>query len=393
MTNNKFKILKQFLISNLKFGIFWKLEIGNWKLNFCLISLIFVLSFCFIRPVITANDNSYPLLANYFLKWEINDAEAKQLAKWDLLILDMEVQEKSLTQLKKIKELNPNITILAYITPQEIRADAASSYSSLRKQLVSGIPESWYLHDSTGKKVSWWTGTYLLNVTDVCPTKDNLRWTQYLTNFVNNKILSTGLWDGVYYDNAWDNITYFVGSDIDLDNNKTKDTNLDDKWKTGMKYVYNQTRALTGGKYIIVGNGNTREYRSELNGKMLENFIATAWTNTMNTYDYNFGTTNNPKINIINANTSNTGNQANYKNMRFGLTSALLEDGYYSFDYGDQNHSQTWWYDEYDVNLGSPLSEAKSKNNYTTYNTGVWQRDFSNGIALVNSTSQKQTVS
>lgn len=371
-----------------------KLKTVNCKLRIFLLLLSFCLSFGFVGTTFAATTNSdYPLLANYFLKWEITDAEAKQLAKWDLLILDMEVQEKSLTQLKKIKELNPGITILAYITPQEIRSDAAGSYSSLRKQLNAGISESWYLHDSTGKKVSWWPGTYLLNVTDSCPAKDNLRWNQYLTNFVNNKILSTGLWDGVYYDNAWDNITYFVGSDIDLDNNKTKDINLDDKWKAGMKYIYNQTRILTGDNYIIVGNGNTREYRSELNGKMLENFIAPAWTNTMNTYAYNFGTTNNPKINIINANTSNTGNQANYQAMRFGLTSALMEDGYYSFDYGDKDHTQTWWYDEYDVNLGDPLASAKSKNNYTTYNTGVWQRDFSNGVALVNSTAQKQTVS
>lgn len=356
------------------------------------IFILLVSCLIFVIPTKSAPDSTFPRLANYFLKWEITDAEARQLAKWDLLILDMEVQEKSLAQLKKIRELNPKIIILAYITSQEIRADAGNSYSSLRKQLVSGIPESWYLHNSAGNKISWWPGTYLLNVTDSCPTKNNLRFNQYLVNFVVEKILATQLWDGVYYDNAWDNITYFVGSDIDLDNNKIKDTNLDNKWKTGMKFIYNETRRLTADKYIIVGNGNTREYRSELNGKMLENFIAPAWTNTMNTYEYNFGTTNNPKINIINVNTSNTGNQ-NYKNMRFGLASALMEDGYYSFDYGDKDHSQTWWYDEYNVNLGDSLSSARSKNNYSTYEADIWQRDFTNGIVLVNSTPQKQLVS
>ena len=79
--------------------------------------------------------------------------------------------------------------------------------------------------------------------------------------------------------------------------------------------------------------------------------------------------------------------------MRFGLASALMEDGYYSFDYGDKDHSQTWWYDEYNVNLGDSLSPARSKNNYSTYEADIWQRDFTNGIVLVNSTPQKQLVS
>ena len=36
-----------------------------------------------------------------------------------------------------------------------------------------------------------------------------------------------------------------------------------------MKFIYNETRRLTADKYIC-SNGNTREYRSELNGKMLK---------------------------------------------------------------------------------------------------------------------------
>jgi hypothetical protein len=38
---------------------------------------------------------------------------------------------------------------------------------------------------------------------------------------------------------------------------------------------------------------------------------------------------------------------ASYRQMRYGLTSALMGDGLYSFDYGDNGHGLTWWYDEF----------------------------------------------
>ena len=50
-------------------------------------------------------EGKYPRLANYFLKWSINKEEAKELAKWDLLILDMEVQENSRDNLKKLESI------------------------------------------------------------------------------------------------------------------------------------------------------------------------------------------------------------------------------------------------------------------------------------------------
>jgi len=39
-------------------------------------------------------------------------------------------------------------------------------------------------------------------------------------------------------------------------------------------------------------------------------------------------------VTILNSNTGNSGQRSDYQKVRFGLTSALLSDGYYSFDYG-----------------------------------------------------------
>ena len=81
-----------------------------------------------------------------------------------------------------------------------------------------------------------------------------------------------------------------------------------------------------------------------------------------------------------------------YKKVRFGLASTLLLDGYYAFDFGDQNHGQTWWYDEYSVDLGNPLGSAISQNNKPQFEEDVWRREYQNGIALVNATGQSQDI-
>jgi uncharacterized protein (TIGR03437 family) len=52
--------------------------------------------------------------------------------------------------------------------------------------------------------------------------------------------------------------------------------------------------------------------------------------------------------------------QTYYPNMRFGLALALMDDGYFTYDFGDTGSESPvdWWYDEYNFNLGVPLSPA-----------------------------------
>jgi uncharacterized protein (TIGR03437 family) len=47
--------------------------------------------------------------------------------------------------------------------------------------------------------------------------------------------------------------------------------------------------------------------------------------------------------------------QGFYPNMRFGLALTLMGDGFFGFDFGDEAPPVTWWYDEYDFKLGTPI--------------------------------------
>jgi len=75
------------------------------------------------------------------------------------------------------------------------------------------------------------------------------------------------------------------------------------------------------------------------------------------------------------------------------LASSLMADNiYFSFDYGDKDHNQVWWYDEYDVDLGTPVGEARAQNGGAQFTSDVWRRDFANGVAIVNPTGEARDI-
>ncbi|MFZ4632413.1 MAG: putative glycoside hydrolase [Patescibacteria group bacterium] len=343
--------------------------------------------------------NTYPRLANYFLKWEISDSEVNELAKWDLLILDMEVQENSKDQIIKIRKINPNVIILAYINSVEL-VDNVDEYNNaeMRNRLASGIIDSWWLKNSSGQKISNWPYSSMLNLTDGAPTDSRgNRFNDYLPNFVVSELKSSGLWDGVFYDNTWGDVAWVNGGNIDANNDGARDINisLDSAWANGFKKVLSKTRSLAGSNFIIVGNGRVYEgYQGILNGVMLESFPSPwenggTWSGSMKTYLRLPLLNPDPEVTIIN---SFNKNQFDYKKFRYGLTSTLLGNGFYSFDYDVTSHNQTWWYDEYDISLGSPQSDAYNllANKGSDIQPGLWRRDFKHGSVMLNSTNKDQ---
>ena len=163
-----------------------------------------------------------------------------------------------------------------------------------------------------------------------------------------------------------------------------------------MEKMFQKSRKLEGYNKLFAGNGGSA-YREILNGSLLEHFpytINNNWQNTLSEYLLVENHGQEPRINVINSNTNNTGNKNDYKKFRFGLASTLLGDGYYSFDYGDQDHSQLWWYDEYDAFLNNPASDyyyADDSSN-KEIKEGVWRRDFKEGLVLLNSSGVDREI-
>lgn len=335
-----------------------------------------------------------PKIANIFFRWDITEAEAKQLARWDILLIDMEVQHYSPNSLKLIRQYNPNIKLLAYLASQEIRGDSGNLPGTLRKKFYDQIPTQWWLRDKDGNQVQWWPGNPILNVTYQCPTVDGKKYFDMIAWFVKNEILSTGLWDGIFYDNVWEGIDFLESFNIDLNGDgmaESKQT-LTAEWKKGMTTLLSNSRSVFGPNVLIVGNGGDGYY-NYINGALYETFPDNGWEWYLNKYRFISKNGYSPAIGIINTNVKNTGRKNDFQKMRYGLASAMLGDGFYSFDNGDQSHTEIWWYDEYEVSLGRPLAEPINiLNNSSIIQDGVWRRDYERGVVLVNSTSKNYTV-
>ncbi|HMB26153.1 MAG TPA: putative glycoside hydrolase [Patescibacteria group bacterium] len=340
------------------------------------------------------NHNQYPKLANLFFRWDITESEARELAKWDVLVVDMEVQTYSPESLELIKKINPDVKLLAYIASQEIRGDSGELSGTLRQKLYNKISNQWWLKNTSGQKVYWWPGNHMINLTAEAPKISGQSWTTVLPSFVKTELIDAGYWDGVFYDNVWDNLNFMSGKQIDLnqDGNNESMTEINQKWESGMQELLQNTRNLLGPDKFILGNGGEKFY-SLMNGSLYEHFPKKGWGEMMEKYRFMNSHGYQPALGILNSNVDNTGNKENYQKMRFGLTSALLDDGYYSFDNGDQTHREIWWYDEYEAYLGEPAGRAfEVFGNNNDFKQGVWRRDFKNGLVIVNSTNQAKKV-
>jgi hypothetical protein len=375
----------------------WWLK-NKGKITFCLVILILT-GFLIVPKIMDAQHNDYPKIANYFLKWGITDSDINELAKWDIVILSPQALEQNPQVITKLRQQNPNIKILAYVLTQEINIsqDILNKTSYWRKIYDKVEQNNWWLKNANGGHVSFWEGTWMINAANTAPKTNGQNWSDYLPELVNAQFLQNGPWDGVFYDNVWGTISW-LNQPIDTDANGSADSakTMDTNWQNGLNNILTKTKNLAPDKLIVI-NTNTNLYNQNANGRMQENFppfYEGNWPGSMQNYlNDNLGYQ--PKYFIINNNSENTGIKDNYQDFRYGLTSTLLGDGYYSYDYGDKAHESLWWYDEYNFYLGRSVTEIKNllEPNSREIKPGVWERDFQNGLVLVNSTNTEQKIS
>jgi len=330
-----------------------------------------------------------------------------------------------------LRSRNPNLVLLTYFSG----ADVNPYYRQpIQEDFVSSMKDSWYLHDVEGKQVPF----YQLS---------DSRWTlaqnpstpanEFLPRYLSEKVLQTGLIDGIFYDWAFTHISWInhrknkVSAPIDIDNDGKEDSDekIDEVWTSGyLKMLKNSRKDFPVGT-VILGNGgwNTGpKYSNVLNGIMIEQFTEGekgnpdlyGWRALMRTYSYYERKSLAPHLSMIMANDDSP---ENVSLMRFALCSTLMFDGYFCFTNTNKMgaYRSNRWYDEYSVvlssghskknpeykgYLGNPLSKAydalnpkhdlqsavQSKGNHAEER--IWRRDFENGIVLVNPDTKEQKI-
>jgi len=379
-----------------------------------------------VKPV-----GAYPRLINMYcgtnaFYWNLQqfdpaelDAMIKTLARWDIIVVNYSTVCFTKETVRRIKELNPQAKVLAYIEggtggwwrwllTHDLEAPGKPAWMTpgfinfLRYQAGAfGITaqdsyESFFLHyGGTQKRAVLWTnGTTGEQWPGMNP---NSGWASYLPQFVHDKLMSTGLFDGVFYDCFWESIWL---NNIDIDNDGIADstTVVNQKYREGMARLLQVTRELLGPEAIILGNPGVEwsansPFFEYANGHMQECALGgETWSSkdfakVWDIYQRNMNKPEPPtRIHWIGVDTNDVQFDpfnpklpaANLQKMRYGLAITLLDDGYLGFDMGNDFHGELWWFPEYDTYLGFPLGDAQKRSG------GSWVREFENGTVVAN---------
>ncbi len=286
----------------------------------------------------------------------------------------------SLQEAQAARAANPNVLILPNVNAME----------TVNANTPPNVPDAYYLHDTTGKRIpNWYTpGDYMLNMT-------NPDVADFLANYAYQVLLQSGLaYDGIFFDNFSTSISWkktdYAGNPIQIDANNDGQPDdpawLDAAWSAGVYRLIASFRKLVPYGVVTGHLGNRPPQAATLaafsgesmNGdpvkvrEGVESF-GTMWQ----TWNAWFTQGQLPSVALLQSsppfqvaygygfaalNTTTPALQAFaqsfYPNMRFGLATALMQDGFSVYDFGDTSTPVNWWYDEYDFNLGYPLGSA-----------------------------------
>jgi hypothetical protein len=182
-------------------------------------------------------------------------------------------------------------------------------------------------------------------------------------------------YDGLYWDRLHDTIDW-LGSDLDSDLDGQPDTpdEVNAAYQAGVKDFLTQVRVRLP-HAILMGNDAAQVYAPWINGRNFETQVAglmdgapITWTGVVQDYrawassgitPHTTFIASSPELFYSSKFTYLHTNQmppamraeaaASYSRMRYGLVTALLGDGLFSYDYGPDSHGDRWWYDEYGV--------------------------------------------
>ncbi len=201
--------------------------------------------------------------------------------------------------------------------------------------------------------------------------------------------------DGFFMDNFfW---TPMVDGDFNLDGttDSASDPTVQGWYRAGYQHYIQYLKTLWPNGTQLGNNATWGEatsvlgvYDQLLSGGVLEGYIGDSWSietwggfNEMQSwYRKTMDALAPPKLAIF----GDDGAETDYQGMRYGLASCLMGDAYYYHSYGGGYQPPPLWYDEFNFNLGYPLTTAQGATQSGAWSQGVWRRDFDHGIVLVN---------
>lgn len=356
---------------------------------FPLATLLLALAFA---PAAPAAAQDYPRLGLYWsvhrdgqpllaADGTLDPVVAAQVARYHEIVVDVDpfspYRPDALTGLR---QLRPGIRLLGYVTGQYIwpsaDPDSLNHYPTRYWRTVRDLDGFLY---NTGGQLFGLTNGALADV-NLAKRDRNGRYVvaEALAALFHDAVVRTGSWDGVFLDAYCDGILWAqaAGETIDFARaGYASSAAFDAAWRAGSDTLAARLRQLSGPTPILVGNCGYGTKYAWFNGWMRENFPnqggGTWYSNMLNDTggylkdDLNFRAPTNNFIFSGAGQPSLPYTSENLRQVRYGLGSATLGDGYGVFGYigrvTDAYPYWTWWYDEYAVDLATGRSSALAR--------------------------------
>ncbi len=304
----------------------------------------------------------------------LDQAMCDTVARFDEVILDASpISEYRPDVAAALRTRHPGITLLAYINTGAIwpaaESDSTVHYPTRFRRLVRDL--NGFLHNRAGNHYT----SYNVNLAK----RDGLgRYVvaEGLADLFQSAIVSTGAWDGIFFDVFCDGIAWTQTPAESIDYQRAGYSTFaafDAAYRAGGEALANRIRSLAGPSFLLVGNCGQGTKYVAFNGWMRENFPfqnGGTWDENMFRVPGGYFTDEarfrSPRHNFlftIADPPSDPYSANNARKVRLGLGSGALGDGFGVFGYADRvvpaYNSSVWWYDEYAVDLATGSSSQR----------------------------------
>ncbi len=284
-------------------------------------------------------------------------------------------------------------------------------------------------------QITFWPKTWVMNMSDMCPKIDigdghgPQNWIEFAVRYfeIPHQDISDGyIVDRIESEESWLIPEWCRSIDPDCSNKEVTDNYraFDEAWNRGCAGFLQYLRNAISGK-VLISNTSGAFYK-ELNGAIYEGYPGNWVNDRPETYEewaertvgeegyihvsksgytphYTLAETyEDEEMPEEDGSYDNPfdkpGFVPDYQKMRYGLTTALLGDGYFSYEISTAGHGSLglMWFDEYDNAgkgrgyLGQPVEEAGVI--MDAGNGSVWRREYEHGTVICNPTDQQVTI-
>lgn len=362
-------------------------------------TVIFALVALFAAQAFAADE--YPRLGTYPIGGDRNyqtPEYTQKLAKMHVVVLGIwdgwENTRIPLEQLiQNIHAINPHTRVTQYVLAESLQIPANPSFAPFEQKVNA---ENWWLYakGTSGSKVlsDFGHDTYILNTTTHSrPDSSGKNFTTWFAHYAfDTYAREAPSIAGMYLDNVFWKPRRDGDWNMDGTTDSQNSTTVQNYYRAGNRQYFDEMRKLMPGK-IQLGNladwGQTNavltDYDGQLDGGVLEKVIGASysiensgWSALMAHYRKTMHALRGEKLGIF----EQAGSLTDYQGMRYGLASCLMDDGYYSYNNSANNNGEVPIFDEFSAHLGAATTGPQT----SAWQSGVYRRDFTNGIALVN---------